>query len=100
MDERIYSVAAGALGISVEDAKSHSKKVPEADAIYVWDPARGGLSAFVSSDGTKLVAVSSVNYEDHLRTFLEGRRNKEPKVGDDNVRCFRADVEDIRYHGI
>lgn len=71
----IYQLAADVLNISRDQAIQFSKKVERANAMYIWDPTRGGISVFISPNGEKLAATSSVRYEDHLKAFLEGKRN-------------------------
>ena len=75
MDEKLYQIAAEALNISVDQAAEHSRTLGEYGAIYAWNPARGGLAVIVANDGSKLVAGSAVNFDDHLKTFIDGRRN-------------------------
>lgn len=75
MDKKLYQIAAEALGISADQAIGHSRVLEEYDAVYVWNPARGGLAAIIANDGSKLVAGSAVNFDDHLKTFVDGRRN-------------------------
>lgn len=75
MDKELYRIAAEALNISLDQAMEHSRALEDYGAIYIWNPARGGLAVIVANDGSKLVANSAVNFDDHLQTFIDGRRN-------------------------
>lgn len=73
--DNIVELAAMVMKTSIEDAKIHSKEIPEIGAYYFWNPVRGGISIIINSDGEKLAATSSVNYEKHLKAFIDGKRN-------------------------
>lgn len=73
--EQAIRLAAEALHIEEEAARTHCKPVPEADAWYVWDSRRGGASVIVDTQGEKLAATSAVGFERHLAAFLAGKRN-------------------------
>ena len=75
MKEELYEIAAEALGISAELTKEHSRELEDHRALYAWNPTRGGFAVIVADDGSKLVAGSAVKFDDHLKTFLGGRRN-------------------------
>ena len=75
MEWRIIEIAAQAIRIPTKVAETHFKKIENMDAYYFWSPGRGGLAVIVSSDGEKLAATSAVNYEKHLKAFLDGKRN-------------------------
>lgn len=75
MNKEIVSIAASVLKISVEDALRNSKEIPNYNLMYFWNPIRGGLSVIINKEGEKLVATSSVNFEKHLKAFLDGKRN-------------------------
>lgn len=55
--------------------KKNSKRIPEENATYYYNPARGGKCVIVSDDGSYLSATSSVNFDRHLEEFKTGRRN-------------------------
>lgn len=76
MDNKIIEDVSKTLNMSVEDVKKHSKEVPEIDGYYFWQPVRGGVSIIINKDGEKLCATSSVNFEEHLKAFKEGKRDK------------------------
>lgn len=75
MDKELLEVVASLLKMKIEDVELHSKKVPNSDAYYFWNPARGGNSVIISPNGEKLSATSSVNFEMHVKAFISGRRN-------------------------
>lgn len=75
MDKKIIEIAASAMKITTEEAEKHYKEIPEINAYYFWVPMRGGVSVIVNSQGEKLGATSSVNFERHLQAFIDGRRN-------------------------
>ena len=51
------------------------KEVPEINGYYLWEPVRGGVSAIVNRNGEKLYAGSAISFEEHLKSFKEGRRS-------------------------
>ena len=75
MDAKLIEIAAKVMKVPFEQAEKHNKKIPEIDAYYFWNPARGGIAVIVSSAGEKLGATSSVSYERHVAAFVAGRRN-------------------------
>ena len=75
MTEQILELAASALNISIEEALTNHKKLPEIQAYYVWNASRGGRSMIINDAGEKLIAASAVRLEDHVKAFLSGRRN-------------------------
>lgn len=75
MEDSRRKIAADALNITLDEAQRFSREIPDANAVYVWNPSRDGLAVIVAHDGSKLIASSAVKYEDHLETFLNGTRN-------------------------
>lgn len=75
MDNKIIEIAAKAMKIPTEKAKENFKELTEINAFYFWNPARGGISVIVNSNGEKLAATSAVNFNSHLEEFKKGRRN-------------------------
>lgn len=75
MDIKIIELAAKVMKVSVEEAAKHNKLLPDINAFYFWNPVRGGISVIINSSGEKLGAGSSVNFEKHLKAFLDGKRN-------------------------
>lgn len=75
MDRRLIEIAAQVMKVPVEEAEKHCKSIPDTDAYYFWNPARGGIAVIVAKNGEKLGATSSVSYERHVKEFLNGRRN-------------------------
>jgi len=63
------------LDMHHNEVKKNSKRIPEENATYYYNPARGGKCVIVSDDGSYLSATSSVNFERHLEEFKTGRRN-------------------------
>lgn len=63
------------LDMHHNEVKKNSKRIPEENATYYYNPARGGKCVIVSDDGSYLSATSSVNFERHLEEFKAGRRN-------------------------
>ena len=76
MENKIVKIASYVLELSEEEVQKHCKEVPEIDGYYFWNPVRGGNSIIINKDGEKLGATSSVNFEEHLKTFKEGKRDK------------------------
>lgn len=63
------------LDMHHNEVKKNSKRIPEENATYYYNPARGGKCVIVSDDGSYLSATSSVNFDRHLEEFKTGRRN-------------------------
>ena len=64
------------MELSEEEVQKHCKEVPEINGYYFWNPVRGGNSIIINKDGEKLGATSPVNFEEHLKAFKEGERDK------------------------
>ena len=75
MESRLLEAAAQAIRVTPEEAEKHCREVPEINGYYFWNPVRGGLSVLIRLNGERLIATSSVRFDKHLSTFLEGRRN-------------------------
>lgn len=75
MNKNIIKIAAEHMKVSVDIAEKHYKEISEINAYYFWNPARGGISVIVNSEGEALGAASSVNFDRHLEEFKKGRRN-------------------------
>ena len=76
MNEKILEIAADALGVDAEIAKTNSKEIPEINAYYFWNPVRGGRSAIIDlATHEKLVASSALGFEQLLQEFRNGKRN-------------------------
>ena len=74
MDQKLIELAAAALKVSPEEARSHCKELPEDKAWYFWNPTRGGGAVIIGEDGQKLGATSAVTFERHLSVYRSGRR--------------------------
>ena len=61
------------LKIMPEEIKS--APVPDSDAIYFWDPKKGGMAVIINSAGEKLLATSGVSPQKHMEDFKAGCRN-------------------------
>lgn len=75
MDRKLLEIAAQVLKISPEEAEKHCKPLPQDNAYYLWNPARGGTAVIISEDGGKLGATSAVSFDRHLAAFRSGKRN-------------------------
>ena len=75
MDKNIIKIAAEHMKVTAEIAEKHYKEIHEINAYYFWNPARGGISVIVNSEGEVLGATSSVSFDRHLEEFKKGRRN-------------------------
>ena len=71
----MLEIAAAAMHVPIEIAEKNCKEIADHKCFYFWNPVRGGISVIVNADGEKLAAGSAVNYERHLKAFLDGRRN-------------------------
>ncbi len=75
MDQNMIKIAVEVLSMNDEEVTKHCKVVQEADAMYFWQPKRGGISVIINSTGEKLAATSAVSFQDHVKAFLTGKRN-------------------------
>ena len=76
MENKIVKIASYVLELSEEEVQKYCKEVPEIDGYYFWNPVRGGLSVIINHRGERLCATSSVSFEEHLKAFKEGKRDK------------------------
>ena len=76
MDSKIIKIVSDILKLSEEETQKYCKEVPEIDGYYFWNPVRGGLSVIINHRGERLGATSSISFEEHLKAFKEGRRDK------------------------
>jgi hypothetical protein len=72
--DKILELAAGYLRTSIEEINQNMRDLPDDDAIYAWNPWRGGSAVIIGGDGSVLYANSSVGFETHLAEFQSGRR--------------------------
>lgn len=75
MKTEILEIAAKTMKVSVEEAEKHCRKIEEINAYYFWNPVRGGIAVIVNEAGERLGAASGVNFEKHLKAFIDGKRN-------------------------
>jgi len=75
MEDRLFKIAAETMKTSEEVARKNYKELVEYNAVYFWNPERGGIAVIVGFDGEKLGAMSGISFDEHLRNYLEGRRN-------------------------
>lgn len=69
------TTAARLLGLRFNDAARNSRPLPGESATHFWNPARGGGSVIIGTDGSYLCADSSVPMDQHLVAFASGRRS-------------------------
>lgn len=67
-------IAAKYLSISLSEAETNRRELPNLGAVYFWQAGRGGNSIIVGADSSFLFANSSVPFDTHLASFREGRR--------------------------
>ena len=72
--EKLTAIASKILNISIDTASKNNKHMPEIDALYIWNPIRGGAAIIIGSDETFLYATSSVSPEEHVQVFAAGER--------------------------
>lgn len=75
MKIELLQLAAKRIGITVEDAEKNCTELPEQNALYVWNPARGGKAIIIDNNGEMLGATSAVSFEKHLQAFISGKRS-------------------------
>lgn len=74
--QKTKETAADALGMTLEDIGNSGKPVFEANAWYFQNPQKPERAAIISFDGSeKLISYTPVSYEQHVKDYLEGRRN-------------------------
>ncbi|KNY26366.1 hypothetical protein [Pseudobacteroides cellulosolvens] len=77
--KELFEASAKIIGISIEDAIAHHKVLENINSIYVWNSIRGGAAVIMENEDSFLYANSSINFDEHLRAFLSGKRT-EPKM--------------------
>ncbi len=73
----LAEAAAARLRITAELAMQHRRELPEKDAVYFYNPARGGLQLIVDNKGEMLIATSAITFDRLYKDFCLGRRNGE-----------------------
>ena len=74
-DGKIIKIVSNELNLTEEEVQKYCKEVPEVNGYYFWNPVRGGISIIINKDGEKLSATSSIGFEEHLKAFIDGKRN-------------------------
>jgi len=72
-------LASKVLGVKAGEAEKNKRFLKEHNAVYFWNPIRGGASMILAPDGTFLYAVSGVGFEEHLGAYSNGERT-DPKL--------------------
>ena len=75
IDSKIIKIVSNELNLTEEDAQKYCKEVPEIDGYYFWNSTRGGLSVIINHQGERLCATSSISFKEHLKAFIDGKRN-------------------------
>ena len=70
--ERALELASNLLKVNKDELES--KPLDNELGFYVYQPVRGGDALIVANDSSVLFANSSVNRDDHLTAFTEGKR--------------------------
>ena len=63
------------LELTKEETENNKKNIDD-NLTYYWNPSRGGLSVIVDIDGNFLAATSSISFEELLKEFKKGDKNK------------------------
>lgn len=76
LDQRpnLVDLAARYLQVPRSVVEANNRDFPEVDAVYFWEPTRGGGSLLIGTDETMLFANSSVTLDAHLDAFKSGKR--------------------------
>lgn len=74
--KELFEASAKIIGISIEEAIAYNKVLDNINSIYVWNPIRGGASVIMENESSFLYANSSINFDEHLRAFLSGKRTE------------------------
>lgn len=75
MNNKIISEISEMLNISQDEVIKNSKELAEIDAVYAWNPIRGGRSIIINQYGERLIANSSISFNQLKQDFIEGMRN-------------------------
>ena len=75
IDIKVVKIVSNELNLTEEDVQKYCKEVPEIDGYYFWNPTRGGLSVIINHQGERLCATSSISFKEHLKAFIDGKRN-------------------------
>lgn len=75
MSEKMISTVMELLDLNREEIERNCKELPEINAFYFWSSLRGGKSIIIKETEEKLVASSIVSLEEHIKAFIDGRRN-------------------------
>ena len=70
----LVDAAARFLSTDRDAVLANHRELPEDDAVYVWQPVRGGNAIILAADGSVLWSNSSIPFEQHLEVFRTGRR--------------------------
>ena len=70
--EQAEQLASQLLNVSLE--KLQSRPLDNDAGVYVYQPIRGGGALMIANDQSVLFANSSVNPDEHLAAFLDGKR--------------------------
>lgn len=70
--EKALELAAKLLKVNIDELEGRS--LENQAGFYAYQPIRGGGALAIANDGSVLYANSSVNPEDHLKAFYEGKR--------------------------
>ena len=62
------------LNISYEFAEKHYRIIENSDAIYVYNPEKGGDSIIVGKDGQVLYFDSSIGFDEAMEAYNNGIR--------------------------
>lgn len=67
--------AASLLRLPIGDARKHSGLIPGSADIYLTSSSEyGGMSLIIGTDGSVLLADSSVGFDEHYERFKNGER--------------------------
>ena len=62
------------LNCSMEDVEENSGLIEELGVLYVSVPTKDGVSLLIDTDGSVLLANSSISYSTLISDFLAGQR--------------------------
>lgn len=67
-------IASKVLNVTKAGVSGHCRELEDDAGYYFWDPRRGGSAVIVAVDGSLLWANSGVRPDEHIASFLAGKR--------------------------
>jgi hypothetical protein len=76
VNSQLTQTAARILDISVSEAESNCKEIPDHSVVQFWNPARGGAAIIIGQDMTYLRYSGMTGPIQALERYLAGERTR------------------------